>query len=337
MAQVIDAFLFFQELDLLEIRLEYMAPSVDRFVILEAAQTFTGKPKDFCLEANFDRFKRFAHKIHYYKVTDRHATFSSIIDHLGGGGEAHSKVKQLLLAHTHYPRDEIQWVLDTYHRECLHLALAEVADDNDTVIFSDLDEIPDVRTFPAALRLAAAQPRVFQQHEFRYFLNCYLNSDWLGSIVGRYGQLKHISLNTLRMDSKVARHYVAQAPIIPGGWHFTSCGGIEAIRRKIESWGHQEFNTPAVMANLERNIRTGQDIFGREHGTILIRRELTDELFDPRLAQTIRRFPDLVSGTEIEKVQKSWWKSHILRGRFLAGRIVAKLSRLFSASNRSTH
>ena len=36
---IIDSFLFFQELDLLEIRLEYLYPLVDKFIIVEARQT----------------------------------------------------------------------------------------------------------------------------------------------------------------------------------------------------------------------------------------------------------------------------------------------------------
>ena len=41
---IIDSFLF-QELDLLEIRLEYLYPLVDKFIIVEARQTFKGSLK----------------------------------------------------------------------------------------------------------------------------------------------------------------------------------------------------------------------------------------------------------------------------------------------------
>jgi beta-1,4-mannosyl-glycoprotein beta-1,4-N-acetylglucosaminyltransferase len=43
--KIIDAFIFFQELDLLEIRLSYLYPYVDLFIIVEACQTFTAKTK----------------------------------------------------------------------------------------------------------------------------------------------------------------------------------------------------------------------------------------------------------------------------------------------------
>ena len=44
---IIDSFLFFQELDLLEIRLKYLYPIVDKFIIIEARQSFKGKAKDY--------------------------------------------------------------------------------------------------------------------------------------------------------------------------------------------------------------------------------------------------------------------------------------------------
>ena len=52
MSRIIDSFLFFQELDLLEVRLEYLYEKVDKFIILESCQTFTGGEKSFYFEDN---------------------------------------------------------------------------------------------------------------------------------------------------------------------------------------------------------------------------------------------------------------------------------------------
>ena len=53
---LIDSFLFFQELDLLEIRLEYLYPYVDKFLIVESCQTFKGEHKEYNFEKNKKRF-----------------------------------------------------------------------------------------------------------------------------------------------------------------------------------------------------------------------------------------------------------------------------------------
>ena len=57
--KVIDCFPFFNELDLLEIRLNELRGVVDAFVITESPQTFTGMKKSFFFKDNEDRFKEF--------------------------------------------------------------------------------------------------------------------------------------------------------------------------------------------------------------------------------------------------------------------------------------
>jgi len=45
--KIFDCFLFFNELELLELRLMTLHDVVDYFVLVEANKTFTDKPKDF--------------------------------------------------------------------------------------------------------------------------------------------------------------------------------------------------------------------------------------------------------------------------------------------------
>ena len=49
---VYDCFQFFNELDILKLRLHIMDPVVDRFVISEATETFSGNPKPLYYEEN---------------------------------------------------------------------------------------------------------------------------------------------------------------------------------------------------------------------------------------------------------------------------------------------
>ena len=65
---LIDSFLFFQELDLLEIRLEYLSPYIDKFIIVESCQTFKGEKKAYNFEINKKRFEKYINKIIYYKI-----------------------------------------------------------------------------------------------------------------------------------------------------------------------------------------------------------------------------------------------------------------------------
>ena len=67
MPKVYDCFSFLNELDLLELRLETIAPYVDHFVINECDSTHTGINKDFLYEQNKQYFAKFADKIIYVK------------------------------------------------------------------------------------------------------------------------------------------------------------------------------------------------------------------------------------------------------------------------------
>ena len=68
--KVFDCFPFYDELDLLEIRLNILNDVVDYFVLTEATRTFTGKPKPLHYDNNKVRFKKFEHKIRHVIVDD---------------------------------------------------------------------------------------------------------------------------------------------------------------------------------------------------------------------------------------------------------------------------
>ena len=66
--KVIDCFTFFNELDLLEIRLKYLYDTLDYFVIVEADQTFSGENKSFFLEENWEQFRPYHSKMVYVRL-----------------------------------------------------------------------------------------------------------------------------------------------------------------------------------------------------------------------------------------------------------------------------
>ena len=67
---IYDCVIFFNELDLLEVRLNELKNVVDKFVIVEASFTHSSKPKEFCFENNKERYQEFLDQIIYWKVTD---------------------------------------------------------------------------------------------------------------------------------------------------------------------------------------------------------------------------------------------------------------------------
>ena len=67
---VYDCFQFFNELDILKIRLNVMNDVVDKFVISEATETFSGLKKPLYYEKNKEMFKEFEDKIIHVVVDD---------------------------------------------------------------------------------------------------------------------------------------------------------------------------------------------------------------------------------------------------------------------------
>ena len=75
-------------------------------------------------------------------------------------------------SHSHYNKSMLWWVLDSYHRECIHLALKENCKSKDYVMISDLDEIPSLNTIKKLKHIKSEKfPIVCKQYEFKYYLN----------------------------------------------------------------------------------------------------------------------------------------------------------------------
>src|SRR5690349_20249777 len=136
-----DCFTFFNELDLLEIRLNVLNPIVDKFVLVESTRTHQNKPKPLYYQQNAARFSAFKDKIIHVIVDD--------FPDFGEWKEAHS------------------WILERHQRNCISRGLSQCKK-GDVIIISDLDEIPDpekVREFRDTKGL-----KVFQQRNLFYFL-----------------------------------------------------------------------------------------------------------------------------------------------------------------------
>jgi beta-1,4-mannosyl-glycoprotein beta-1,4-N-acetylglucosaminyltransferase len=146
--KVYDCFLFHNEIDLLELRLETLDHVVDKFVIVEANETFSGKPKRWHLAENADRFKKWHNKIIQVKLT-------------WGPLELHGWRRE------YEARDRVIDALDE-------------ADPNDWIFLSDVDEIwrPNLRDWLPNARIAT-----YEMFHCYYWLNTprVPHHDWKGT------------------------------------------------------------------------------------------------------------------------------------------------------------
>ena len=253
---VYDCFTFFNELDLLEIRLNTLDAVVDKFVVAEATRTHTGKPKELVFEANKARFAKFAGKIEYILVDD-------------------------LLSEEEVAKDayNLAWVNENRQRNALQRGLA-IARESDVVLISDLDEIPRPESLLEAKELlnAGAGGVRLMMDAYNFFLNFknYSCPEWgLGTVAANFGEFSSGRLTAaVRCDRYTqetenagntihklrflnARHRLPRA-----GWHFSYMGGLEAIEKKLAAFSHSEFSS-VPRALLEKRLSEGRDLFGR--------------------------------------------------------------------------
>lgn len=268
--KIYDCFLFFNELDLLEIRLNLLYPYIDYFVIVESEITFQGNLKEFNFEKNQSRFDRFKDKIIYYKIYKYNIDFTNLpyIENPKNEDEkVLNKIYELVDAANDFDKREFWWGNDNFQRESIWRALVHAKpSETDLILLSDADEIIN----PEALKVIKENITYHvvyscKQHEFYYYLNYYHNSDWYGQVCFIYGSYMFQSLNRLRTWRTTKNLQFKIIVIENAGWHFTNLGTQKKITEKISSWGHKEFNNKIVVNNLRYNILHGYDIFRRKN------------------------------------------------------------------------
>ena len=238
---IYDCFQFFDEEHVLDIRLNVLNEFVDYFVIVESTSDHQGNHK----ELNFDifKFKKFKNKIIYIVVDDT----AEVLKKKHEWGE--SLVEQ-------HQRNSIMKGLKNCH-------------DNDLVILSDVDEIPNLKK----LNLFNAKNKyaVFVQKMYNYKLNLLNETEkkWHGSKICLKKNLK--SPQWLR-NIKIKKYpfWRFDKPkniqiIDDGGWHFAYLQNPENISKKIKSFSHGEFNKDDFIdtKNIEEKIKLQKDLFGR--------------------------------------------------------------------------
>lgn len=153
-----DTFCFFNELDLLEIRLNILDPYVDKFVICEAEVTFSGLPKPLYYYENRERFAKWKDKIIH--LVPPPLTFPSSFDTAG------------------------------FQKDYIRVSLAY--GDDSTIYFGDLDEIWKPQ------EIKDDKIYNLKQLNYSYYLNNRSSEEWVGTVVGKYKTFKTNTVNHWR-------------------------------------------------------------------------------------------------------------------------------------------
>lgn len=256
--KIYDAFLFFNELEILELRMNILNDVVDYFVVVESTKTFSSKPKELIFEKNKNLFEKFNEKIIHVVIDDTPDSFMEI-KYIDNPKTDTDILKNKILKHVdespNWPRHETQWGVETYQRESIINGLINCNDD-DIIIISDVDEIPNPDEI-VNIKNINDDVFNFNQNMYYYYLNMLKEKNWSGPKACSYNKLKSISLNSLRQNKHTTK------TISNGGWHFSFMGGETKVIEKIEAYSHQEFNKPYYKDNVKNNITSNNDPFFR--------------------------------------------------------------------------
>lgn len=241
--KIYDAFTFFNEIDVLKMRLELLYEVVERFYISEADHTHSGNPKPFHFEENIREFAPWADKIEYIKVICN-------IDELD-----FSKTDKV------YTPTSSSWRLEQDQRNAL-IACLDSIEDNDLVIVSDLDEFVDPKILIEIKKsgLNSGARLSLKNHCF------YMNARVVNGVnVWQHPFIASGRLLRQHPDlSKIRLHGSFPEAIEDAGWHFSYLGGAQQISHKLKSFAHTEYSTNEYtdIKSIEEKLFSGKGILG---------------------------------------------------------------------------
>ena len=228
---IYDCFMYYNEDLLLDLRLNTMDKFVKKFIITEATYTHNGNKKE--LKFNIDNFKKFKDKINYIVVDEQPKN----IKHLKEDESKAARKEKLILN---------GMARDYFQRENLLRGLDSSVDD-DLILISDLDEIPNLNN----LNLSNIKNNIliFEQKMFYYKFNLlykdfvwqgtkgvkrknFISPQWLRNIKGK--KYPYWRIDTLFSKKK----YSNLLFIKDGGWHFTCLKSPKDLMKKLQNFAH---------------------------------------------------------------------------------------------------
>ena len=233
--KIFDCFLFNNELELLDLRLNCLNDSVDYFVLTESYFTFSGNKKRLHYLENKNNFKKFNHKIIHNVVTDKPKNYS-------------------------YNNDGGFFDIENYQRSEIKNGLINVANDNDLVLISDIDEIPEIDKLFNLIDYNKINVLTFLQ--FYYYINLVQNYMMKGTVAVKYEILKELNFNDVFKVIDIDTNNLNT--ISDCGHHYSFMYGVDRIKQKIKDYSHQEFNNEYILDHIEYNINNNKDIFFRD-------------------------------------------------------------------------
>jgi len=240
---IYDCFMYFDEDLLLDLRLNSLDKYVKKFVISEATYTHNGNKKNLNFDIN--KFRKFKDKIIYIVVEKEPENIQHIKKE-----DSEDKIGEKLILNG--------MARDYFQRENLKKGITD-ANDDDLILISDLDEIPNLENLN--FDIVKNNIIIFEQKIFYYKLNLiYDDFVWQGTRGTKYKNfispqwlrnIKGKNYPKWRLDTFFSKKKYSNLIFIKnGGWHFTSLKTPEQLQKKLLNFAHHyEFEESGLKIN----------------------------------------------------------------------------------------
>lgn len=162
---IYDGFMFFNEFEMLELRLRELESVVDRHVLVESSITHSGRPKPLYFLENRHRFLEYLPKIEHVMVLDT-------------------------------PQTSVTWDREDFQRNAMLRGMPRLSP-TDQVIVADVDEIPKAETLKKVLPVR--RPMSLLMRSYGGYLNA-RSGDWCHAKLVPGHALTEATPNKIRHD-----------------------------------------------------------------------------------------------------------------------------------------
>ena len=229
--KIFDCFMYFDEDIVLDVRLNYLDKYVDKFIIIESKYNHKGEKRTPLF--NIDKFKKFENKIKYILTNEIPTGIENI-----KADDNKSEIYRKSIFNA--------WKRENLQRNQISEGLSD-AQEEDWVIISDLDEIPNL----SEIKLKNINDNFvfFKQDMMYYKFNLRLeNYIWVGSKACKMKNLespqwirdiKDRKYSWWRVDTYFSKKKYNNILFVEnGGWHFSYLKNSKDIEKKLKSYLH---------------------------------------------------------------------------------------------------
>ena len=248
--------MFFDEEQILDLRLNVLNKTVDFFVIVESIYNHRGEKRELIFNRN--NFSKFKDKIIYLI----HDEIPKQVETVNQNDSESEKNRKYIMNAVY--RENSQ-------RNYISQGIKE-AEKNDIILISDVDEIPKFENIN--IREITNKIIMFKQYMFHYKYNLVLpNFKWTGTKAVRKKNLispqwlrntKDRNYPIYRIDTFFSKKKYNNIKIIEdGGWHFSNIKTPKMLNHKFRSYLHHiEFDKAKINENdIQKLINNKQAVY----------------------------------------------------------------------------